>query len=144
MKVGYWTGPFLLTTRDVNTIVKHIEPNSIVYPIRVSSHWIDLHFLNYLINLGNPQSGGQFPVVWNYEKIPKLMVGNINVTNQFARDNSRSKNKEIVKVDYVAVYRWGEFHASEGHTETKDQLAEFYELVKLSSTQNVALFRLKD
>ncbi len=137
-------------TRDVHTIEKHIEPNSIVYPVRVSSHWIDLHFLNYLgvgkpiINLGNPQSGGQFPVVWNYERIPKLMVGNMDVTNQYARDHSRSKNQEVVNVEYVAVYRWGEFQASEGHTEIKDQLAQFYEMVKLSPAQHVALFRLKD
>ncbi|MFW5657133.1 MAG: hypothetical protein ACOC0C_05900 [Bacteroidota bacterium] len=135
--------------KDVQALEQYIEPNSILYPYRVSSHWVDLHFINYLgidkpiINLGNPQCGGQFPVVWNYEHIPILMVGTRNVTDNYARNHSRSNNHEIRHVDYVAVYRWGEFNKAEGHEEFKAILEEYYELQQVSPKGHAALFKLK-
>ncbi|MFW5757719.1 MAG: hypothetical protein ACOCYO_03460, partial [Bacteroidota bacterium] len=135
---------------DIHTLEQYIEPNSILYPVSKSSNWIDLHFLNYLgverpiINLGNPQCQGQFPVVWNYKSRPKLMVGNIDVSNFWAVNFTGNENSKVVNVEYVAVYRWGEFQNSEGHAEIKDQLTQHYELVKLSPAENAALFRLKE
>ncbi|MFW5657132.1 MAG: hypothetical protein ACOC0C_05895 [Bacteroidota bacterium] len=135
--------------REVKTLEQYIEPNSILYPYRVSSNWVDMHFINYLgvnkpiINLGNPQCGGQFPVVWNHEKIPVLMVGDLNVTNQFNRLHNRSNNHEIKQVDYVAVFHWEDFSREEGHEELKTILEESYQLVQVSPKGNAALFRLK-
>jgi hypothetical protein len=136
--------------RDVHKLEQYIEPNSVLYPVQVSSHWFDGHFNNYLginkpiINLGNPQCGGQFPVVWNFNNLPVLMVGHRNVTNQWNRDHGRSSNHEIVNVDYVAVYRWGEFNQREGNEELKNILDEYYELIRVSPREYAALFRLKE
>lgn len=136
--------------KDVKSLEKYIEPNSIVHPYRVSSNWVDMHFINYLginrpiINLGNPQCGGQFPVVWNYKRLPILMVGDVNVTNQFNRDHEKSNNNKVKHVDYVAVYRWGEFKKAEGHDEFKSTLEDFYEIIQVSPEGNAALFKRKN
>jgi hypothetical protein len=135
--------------REIHTIEEHIVPNSIVYPVRISVNWLDGHFLNYLgvdkpiINLGNPQCAGQFPVVWNYENMPKLMVGTLDVTNQSGRNHSISKSDVVRQVDYVAIYRWGEFQASDKHDEIKGIIDQYYELEAISPQKNVALFRVK-
>lgn len=135
--------------KDVQSLEQYIEPNSILYPYRVSSHWVDLHFINYLginkpiINLGNPQCGGQFPVVWNNKKIPRLMMGSLDVTDFYGRNHQMSQNHEVKYVDYVAIYRWKEFVNSEEHNQMKEILDEYYEINVISPKENAALFKLK-
>jgi hypothetical protein len=146
VKVMSELSPF---SKDVHALEQYIESSSIVFTYRVSSNWVDLHFLNYLgvdkpiINLGNPQCGGQFPVIWKSEILPRLMVGNIDVTNQYYRKSENNKNQEIINVEYVAVYRWTEFKASKDHNNFKTVLDTYYELKQVSPRGNAALFVLK-
>lgn len=70
--------------KEINAASRYIEPYSTVLPITHSSNFLHGHISNYLgadkpmIILENYEAFlDHFPLKWNYEKIPKLLVGNL-------------------------------------------------------------------
>ena len=136
-------------TRDVHTLEQYLTPNSVVYPVRFSSHWVDLHFLNYLgvdkplINLGNPQCQGHFPIVWNHGQMPGLQIGDLDVTDEYGRNRWRLENQEIKQADYIAVYRYNEFQETDQLQHIKEILHNHYQLIAVSPKGFAAVYGLK-
>ncbi len=73
----------------INECAVYIKPYSVVLPIDLTDHWLKPHFSNYLsvdkpfIILENYEAGlCWFPVKWNFEKMPILLLsGNKRLNN---------------------------------------------------------------
>lgn len=140
----------IANSKDVYSLQEFAEPNAVIFPYRVSSHWLDLHYPMYVgvdkpvIHLGNPQVYGAAHLIWNNPQLPVLKVGNLDVSNHHGRivENDGSRDEYIV--DYVIVYRYNEFRESEDHNEFKEVLEHYYELLKISPLGTAALYNLRE
>ncbi|MCX7986817.1 MAG: hypothetical protein N2662_07750 [Bacteroidales bacterium] len=104
-----------LTKLDLNASAikqtdKYIESNSIVLPINLSDHWLEIHFSNYLgvekplIILENYEANlNWFPINWNNKKLPNVLLANQNsILNIQWPNNTSSPIKK--QIDYVMLY----------------------------------------
>ena len=98
---------------DAKTIYSasaYINENSIVLPINLTEHWIEPHFSNYLgvdkplIILENYEASvGWFPVKWNGEKLPKILLGDKNSVNGITWISNLESESER-QVNYILLY----------------------------------------
>ncbi len=90
---------------------KQIKPNSIVFQIDMNEgDWLESHFSNYagidkpVVILENYEASvGWFPVVWNIQKMPQLLLGDKkNITGvQWTSNVNSPVTKQI---DYALIY----------------------------------------
>ena len=73
-------------TTELNKVAQHIEDYSVILPIVYTDNFLDKHISNYLgaekplIILENYETSmNHFPLVWNYEKIPFLHLGDLEL-----------------------------------------------------------------
>jgi hypothetical protein len=130
----------------IKSAEKYISENSIVLPVNLSDNWLELHFSNYLgveksmIILENYEASvGWFPVKWNMDKMPNILLGDRNTisgVNWISNTNSKV-NKEI---DYVLLY--GNLNKLDNPewNELKVQLQKNFKLKYESENHYIKLF----
>ncbi len=97
--------------KEINELNNYVEPNSLMYGIDCSNHWVQIHFKEYvgaevpLINVVGPECNGMFPIVWNYEKLPVVYLGSVNIDRFCRYCSSADKKKSLKIVDYIVL--WG-------------------------------------
>ena len=128
----------------------YIQPNSIVLPVNLSENWVELHFSNYLgidkpiVILENYEASvGWFPVLWNMEKIPSLVLGDKSSVNGIYWVSNKD-SKEIKKIDYVLIFGNIERIDDPNWAELKETLARCYILTHTSDSKKVFLYRVND
>ncbi|MFV0269307.1 MAG: hypothetical protein ACK5HT_19450 [Draconibacterium sp.] len=87
-----------------------IDNNSIVLPVNLSDHWIELHLSNYLgadkplIILENYEAGtGWFPVSWNEEEMPQVLLANHSSAEGIAWPSNIHSSKSMT-IDDVVIF----------------------------------------
>jgi hypothetical protein len=136
-----------MMANDIYALQQKIEPNTVVYPVRVSRNWIDTHFPLYLgvdkpvVHLGNPQVYGLLPIVWNQSNLPQLKVGDLDVSDSHGRHIT--PDRDVYQVDYVIIYRYNEYLVSDQEFEITPMLQQYYDLVEISPLGAAALYRKK-
>ena len=93
---------------EINTASEYLEPNSTVLPIISSDNFILNHISNYsgvnkpMIILKNYEATlNYFPLKWNYEEMPRLLLGDIE--NDSICINWASGDNEEKVIDYVFI-----------------------------------------
>jgi len=135
--------------KDAKTIYSagaFVKENSIVLPVNVTDHWIEPHFSNYLgvdkplIILENYEASvGWFPIKWNSEKLPKILLGDKNSVNGIGWI-SNNESQTTRQIDYVIVYGHTEKLLDENWKELSDVLAAEFDLTFTSDNKYVTLF----
>jgi hypothetical protein len=96
--------------QQIQQTASKIPEGSIVLPIDMTENWLEIHFSNYLgtdkalIILENYEASvGWFPVKWNPEKIPNILLGNHSSINGISwRTNVTSANSR--QIDFIFLY----------------------------------------
>jgi len=95
---------------SINEAGKSISENSIVLPVNLSDHWLELHFSNYsgtdkpIIILENYEAGtGWFPVRWNSTNFPNIRLNDKDSISGLQWMNNR-KSGYVKEVDYILIY----------------------------------------
>ena len=93
----------------IHNMSDQIEDNSVVLSYNFSDHWMENWYHNYLgidkplIILGNFEATvGWFPVVWNYEEMPNVLLQEKSAFYEFVL--SRLKSNQTTQVDYILLY----------------------------------------
>jgi hypothetical protein len=94
----------------INKAESYIVENSIVLPINLSDNWLESHFSNYLgvdkpmIILENYEaSTGWFPIKWNSENIPNVLLGDKNSISGI-HWISNSNSEKIRQINDILLY----------------------------------------
>ena len=137
-------------SREAKEIVGYeqsIPKNSIILPINYSSHWLQLHYSNYLginrsqVILENYEASvGTFPLKWNWQEMPELLLGKTN-KHDICLNWPNGNNKPEQPVEYIFV--WGTKDKKENKcTKQIDHvLKNHYQEIR--ETKNARLFKLK-
>jgi len=132
---------------DIHSTEKYIKKNSVLYTIRESDIWFDLHYGCYagvdkpIVNLKSPQNRGQFPIIWNYKNLPVFEVGDKIIFGKNPPYMPASTNKKIKKADYILVYhKHKDYELGKKNTEI---INNFYKLIYKSSGGYADLYILK-
>lgn len=93
----------------INNTEKYILKNSIVLPVNFSDNWLEPHFSNYLgvnkpiIILENYEASvGWFPIKWNTELMPKLLLSD-KKTISGIQWPSNPESTNVKQIDYVLL-----------------------------------------
>ncbi len=130
----------------INDTEKYISENAIVLPINLSDNWLEPHFSNYLginkpvIILENYEASvGWFPVKWNSETMPKiLLTDKESICGIHWPSNAKSsKNKQI---DFVLLYGNQEKINDSKWQELRDILSTNFKIKYKSSDNYVLLY----
>ncbi len=133
---------------DIENAGKFVKPKTIVYPIYCSESWFQQHFHCYLgvdkplIDLNNPQANGPMPLIWNYTKMPNILLGKLNQTQAGVRWVSGNKYLPPVSADYVFIWKPQRKEAIEGVTLLLDKLNPYYNQGFISKNGNSLLLQL--
>jgi len=129
-------------------VSNHIEPNSVVLPIDYSDNWLTPHFSNYLgvekplIILENYECGhGSFPLIWNDEDVPNMLLGNIDSTQLVYQMWTRYNDNPSVAPDYVFVLHNSDTLSTTFSQTVKDEILKEYSLSY--SNEHCKLYRRK-
>ncbi|NOU17140.1 MAG: hypothetical protein HOO91_06230 [Bacteroidales bacterium] len=127
----------------------YIEPNTIVLPVNFSDNWLEPNFFNYLgvdkqiILLQNYEASiGWFPVKWNMEKMPKVLLGNRTTISSLHWLSNTESNK-VRKIDYVFLYGNTLMLNDPRWKELKEILISDYKLIYISDNKWIELYKLR-
>jgi hypothetical protein len=145
--------PIVRLARNADTIyasAEHIEPYNLVLPVNLSDSWLETHFSNYLgsdkpmIILENYEARvGWFPLKWNPEKIPTILLGDQNSIPgvQWVSGYDSSKSRQI---DVVFLYgRMARLNDADLDS-LKHILDTYYTLAYRSDNDYARVYRLKN
>jgi len=131
----------------IESASEFIEPGCIVLPLDMTDNWLESHFSNYLgtnkpiIILENYETSvGWFPVRWNSEKMPKILLNDktsIDGYQWFSNINS-VKTRQI---DYVILIGNIKKIDDSDHKELKNALSMNFKLIYFSDNNYVNLYR---
>lgn len=130
----------------INKADKYIAENSIVLPVNLSDNWMEPHFSNYLgadkpmIILENYETAvGWFPIKWNSENIPNIMLGDKKSISgvQWISNNKSTVTKQI---DYILLYGNQSKIDDPKWSELKEQLSAGFRLKYKSENNYVMLY----
>jgi hypothetical protein len=87
-----------------------IPEKSIVLPVNMSENWLQIHFSNYLgtdrdlVILENYEASvGWFPVAWNRDQIPEILLGEMrDISGIHWPGNKNTPEKR--QIDYIFLY----------------------------------------
>lgn len=133
---------------NCESVSKHIEPNSIVFPINCDDNWLVGHFSNYL-GIDNPivilenyeLDVGYFPLKWNENSIPNTLLGKIESGKLFCRQWKCNKQNSRKIINYVFVLGNFPSELDSCNQAIKDIINENYDLVYKNESCN--LFKIK-
>lgn len=142
--------------KELNKLIDNIEsadsyipPNSIVYPINCTENWLEGHFHCYLgvdkpiIDLRNPQAGGQMPVVWNFKKMPNVLLGKQELETVGISWLEDVKNRKDIPVDYIFVLKPKMLYHYPDAEKLLNDLSIYYSEIYRTSNGTVLLSALK-
>ncbi len=97
------------TIIELKEVEQQILPNSLIYHTHISQSWLDKHYPLYVgtdisvVNVRNPQCWGHFPVVWNFDSMPNLMMGKSIKTPKIK--GIETQNIQVDTITYQLVER---------------------------------------
>lgn len=125
----------------------HIKKYSVVLPISIYSDWAVEHYSNYLgaekpiVILDNYECGtGYFPVKWNYDSIPKLLIGNQCTTNFPCLKTQFNTKNHSYTIDYIFLFGNEPPHNDLCYDTLIQTVTTNYKLV--FESQNVKLYKI--
>lgn len=133
--------------RQIYGAAAFIESNSVVLPVNMSDNWLQIHFSNYLgadkamVILENYEATvGWFPVKWNTEKIPQVMLGSKKLIPglEWQVNGNSSVEKQI---DYVLLFGKTEKINDANWEELRTELDTNYKLTYRSPNNYIAIFK---
>lgn len=133
---------------EIQTAGKMIEPNSIIFPVNCSDNWVHLHFHCYLgvdkplIDLRNPQANGPFSLVWNYYKMPNMLLGELDQKQADVYWPYGNNYEPVKKIDYVFFWKAGQMDKLEGAEELLNNIKPYYTEIYRSNNGNILLYRV--
>jgi hypothetical protein len=128
---------------------KHIQPNTIIFPLNCSENWSHLHFDCYLgvdkplVNIRNPQTAGQMPLIWNYTKMPAFLIGKFNqwdLGTEWAKANNKLEPRPA---DYVFFWRPQLIQNVGGGPEFLEKAKLYYTEIYRPENNNTLILALK-
>jgi hypothetical protein len=126
---------------------KYIDPFSTVLPFDYTENWLRGHFSNYagidkpLIILENYEcEAGYFPIVWNEDNLPNVLLGNLKKDDEHFYWKSNPYHLPV-KINYVLVY--GNVYKQPDFTfpQVHNAVQEYYKIIFQSDY--VKLYKLK-
>jgi hypothetical protein len=132
---------------ELKEVEAQIPPNSTVFLTSYATGWHNGHFGLYVgsdvpvINVLNPQCWGQFPVVWKFAEMPKLVMGDQEINPKIS--SIESTYSTIDTIEYQLVYYQKEFWSSPEDEDRKQLITRCYDSIYRSSEGNISLYRLK-
>lgn len=135
--------------KEIEIASQYIDSETIVYPITITDNYLFGHISNYL-GLENPivitdnyeAELTDFPIVWNYTKIPYLMFGDYLVANY--DQTKHAYNKNIAKINYVIIINTtNDAIVKRLDNNTISVLKEDYRLIYTNDNASIILYRLK-
>ena len=133
---------------DIRTLAPAMEDGSTVLSLNMSDNWIHVHFQLYaavdrnIVHLNNPQCGGQFPVVWNEDRLPLCKTGEQFYFPRWWPEISMT-DRRIEQVDYITVWHQKRFWESEETDPWKEILEKEYDRVQLTPRELGELYKRK-
>jgi len=130
---------------DIQEMSPHMEEGSTVLSINTSDNWIHLHFQLYaadnkaLVHLNNPQCAGQFPIIWNENRLPECYVGDQPYRPGGAPSVEGEGHRKL-QVDYITVFYYPRLWENEAFQYWQEILEEHYELVMTTPRELGALY----
>ena len=128
---------------------KYIEPGTLVLPVNMTDNWLEVHFSNYLglnkpiVILENYEAAvGWFPVKWNFNKLPEIMLGDKKSISgiQWITNPNSIKTKQI---DYVFLYGNISKINDPKWEELKKTLLSHYRLIYTSNNRYIGLYKIR-
>jgi len=102
--------PLNRKAKMIENVDSYIADNSVVLPIEMSSKWLEHHFSNYLgvnkpmVILENYEATvGWFPVMWNKEKLPNILLGNKSSISGVVWPTNENAT-QVKQIDYIFIY----------------------------------------
>jgi hypothetical protein len=129
---------------------KFIKPQTILYPVYCSESWVHPHFHCYLgvdkplVNLGNPQTYGQMPLMWNNKNMPNILLGKLDQKQSGVYWASGNNYFPPVSADYIFIWRRQCKEDLEEVTTLLNKIEPYYSQTFRSSNDNVLLYNLKN
>jgi hypothetical protein len=133
--------------RQIEQVAERIPQGSVVLPIDMTGNWLEAHFSNYLgteksiIILENYEANvGWFPVKWNEEKIPDILIGNKSSVNGISwKTNQESSVKR--QIDFIFLYGQTNRLNEQNWMELNTILMKDFRLVYSSENEYIKLFQ---
>jgi len=130
-----------------------IDENSTIVSLGNSDNWIELHFCYYLgvdkpiAFLYNPQCEGQFPMVWNYQRVPPQHLGLKMIYDYEGPHIGVSGidylNRKMAFVDYVLIVWPSTYFKDDKNQPIIKVLEKFYTKHFVSSNNRYELYKFK-
>lgn len=125
--------------------------NSTFTALNYFPQWNNTHHHLYvgtnkaLVNLKNPQCKGQFPVVWNYEELPLMLLGKYK-TGQIGTHwySGNADNPKLEIIDYLIIYAHKEYLTKDKNTEQREYLENYYILLQEGTYGISALYKFDE
>jgi hypothetical protein len=136
--------------RNLELVTSGMEENSIFVTVNAYPVWNNSHFHLYagmdkpLVSPQNPQCSGQFPIVWNKEKIPTVFLGSYSANQMriYWMSGGLQENN-IHFIDYIIVQGYIAFRDLPEHKETREKVEKYYRLAELCNNKYWALYKYK-
>jgi len=135
--------------KDIRTMAPYMKDGSTIVSLNASNNWIHIHFPLYvavdkpLVHLNNPQCAGQFPIIWNEERLPECLVGVDTYRPTDAPDVS-GQGRSREQVDYITVFFQKSFWDNESNHYWHEILNNHYQLVMTTPRELGALYQRID
>lgn len=127
-----------------------IPEGSIVLPVDMTGNWLEIHFSNYLgterdlIILDNYQaSAGWFPVSWNPEKMPDILIGERSSIKGI-NWQTNSDSEETRQIEYIFLYGNTDQIDKPEYEDLSVVLKNNFTLVYRSGNNYISLYRRRE
>ena len=127
-----------------------IKPQTILFPINCSNNWTQLHFHCYLgvdkplVNLKNPQATGQMPLMWNYAKMPNVLLGEMDQTLSGVKWVYGNTLLPPVSAEYIIIWKPLNIEAIEGIPSLINKINPYYTQTFLSKKSSALLLQINN
>lgn len=133
--------------KKIDVCAEKIEPNKTLVPFYFADYlWQGLHYCNYLggekdvVILNNYEATvGYFPIIWNGDKLPEVVIGNLKSENVCQKWESRPRPVQK-KADYVLMF--GEKPGDKCYDDLIRVVWENY--VAVARDHDVTLYKLRN
>lgn len=126
---------------------EHIQPGSVIYPVNCSDNWLHNHFHCYLgvdkpiVDMRMPQASPEMPVIWNFEKMPGVLLGELNQEQAGANWIRGNTTLEPVPADYFFIWKAQRMEEEPGVIPLLEKISPFYSPEYRTSDGSVLLYK---
>ncbi|MHC1776774.1 MAG: hypothetical protein AB9834_15335 [Lentimicrobium sp.] len=131
---------------EIQSIERLIPENTLIMTANYSDNWILYHVQNYIgtekpiIDIRSPAVSELFAVNWNHKKRPFTFVG-AKESGIFSGLWNNPENSPVMIAQYVAVIDYVQFLRFSDEDNVKKILARDYQVLYVSKSRFVALFK---